>query len=121
MTQHLVVASRERRWTVIAGATPLVLAGLLYLHVAVVRVLMGGLPDPDSLPQPLYAWNVFSTLSIFAVALLLPVLSLIGLLLSVFRSFRRFRNPSIALLIGVCLGALLVKLDLSGGLRWVMD
>ena len=116
----MTVVSYQRRWTVIASAIPPVIIGLLYLHVAVVRLLLGKLPDPDRLPQPLYAWDVFSTVTLLALYPL-TILAFIGLLLSVFRSLRCFRNPCAAFLIGVVFVVLLLALDPGGGVNWIMD
>jgi type III secretory pathway component EscS len=116
----MAVVNYRRRWTVVAGASPLAIVGLLYLHVAVVRVFLGKLPDPDSLPQPLYAWDVFATVTILAMYPL-TVIALIGLLLSVFASLRHFRNPCAAFLIAAVFVVLVIALDPGGGLSWIMD
>src|SRR4051812_15064656 len=108
------MAASQRRWTVIAGATPLIPTGLLYVHVAAVRLFLGQLPDPDRLPQPLHAWNLFALLTVFAMYPL-AVVALLGLVLSIRLSLRNWRNPSVAFLIGVVCATLLLALDLGGG------
>lgn len=72
-----------RKNTIIAGAIPLGILASFYLFATIVRVSMGGLPDPGSVPQPPFTWDIISTLSILMLYPL-SLIALLGLALSSF-------------------------------------
>ena len=106
--------------TKIAGGIPLAILALFYAWAASVRLMMGGFPEPSTLPEPLSTLSAVVGL-VLVFTFPLTAVSLFLATVSFFPRLQRLRSPSLAF---ACSGAFVIAvltIDPLDVIRWFMD
>ena len=106
--------------TRVAAAIPLVALANVFAFAAVVRLKMGGWPDPGSVPQPLFAWDVIATVALLAIWASTPVALVVAGVAALLK-YPKARNTSLAFALTAFLVYGYAFIDLGGILSWFFD